>query len=132
VNPADGSFSIFAWINGGAPGQVVLSQTNNANWLCFDSAEGKLMSDIKVAGRSGPLLSQTIITDGQWHRIGFVWDGSKRMLYVDDVVVAEDAQSALASSSGGLYIGCGKSMETNTFFSGLIDDVRIYNRAVSP
>ena len=132
LNPADGPFSVFAWIKGGAPGQVILSQTNSANWLYTDPSEGKLMSAINVAGRSGPLLSQAIITDGQWHRIGFVWDGSKRMLYVDDVVVAEDAQNGLTSSSGGLYIGCGKGMETGTFFSGLIDDIRIYNRVVSP
>jgi hypothetical protein len=34
--------------------------------------------------------------------------------------------------SNGLYIGAGKAMAPGTYFSGLIDDVRIYNRAVSP
>jgi len=32
----------------------------------------------------------------------------------------------------GLYIGCGKVMEAVSFFSDLIDDVRIYKRAVIP
>jgi hypothetical protein len=32
----------------------------------------------------------------------------------------------------GLYIGVGKDYASGTFFSGLIDDVRIYNRAVAP
>ena len=86
--------------------------------------------DLKVL--AGPLSSQTVITDGNWHRIGLVWDGSNRTLCVDDVVVAEDIQTGLESSDGGLYIGTGKAMESGTFFSGLIDDVRIYNRAVSP
>jgi len=39
LNPADGSFSAFAWINGGAPGQVVISQkinTGGVNWLSVD------------------------------------------------------------------------------------------------
>jgi hypothetical protein len=132
LNPADGPFSIIAWIKGGSPGQVILSQTGGANWLCADSAEGKLMSELKGPGRSGPLLSQAIITDGQWHRVGLVWDGSKRILYVDDIIVAEDTQNGLESSNSGLYIGCGKGMEPGSFFSGLIDDVRIYNRAVHP
>jgi len=70
--------------------------------------------------------------DGQWHRIGLIWDGSRRMLYVDGVVAAEGTQSALSGSGNGLYIGTGKNMEPGTFWSGLIDDVRIYNRAVSP
>ena len=79
-----------------------------------------------------PLKSESVITDGQWHRIGFVWDGVNRSLYVDDILVAEDIQSNLQSSDGGLYIGTGKSMEPGTYWSGLIDDVRIYNRALSP
>jgi len=132
LNPADGPFSVLAWINGGAPGQVVVSQQNSANWLTTD-AEGNLMTELKGAGRStGPLFSETVITDGQWHRIGLVWDGSHRTLYVDGVVVADDIQPGLQGSQMGLYIGTGKAMESGTYFSGLIDDVRIYNRAVSP
>jgi hypothetical protein len=73
-----------------------------------------------------------MITDGQWHRIGFVWDGANRTLYVDDILVPEDTQANLQGSDGGLYIGTGKAMEPGTYWSGLIDDVRIYNRAVIP
>jgi len=132
LNPADGSFSIFAWINGGAPGQVVVSQQAIANWLAVD-ADGKLMMELKGSGRSaGPLFSETVITDGQWHRIGLVWDGLRRTLCVDGVAVAEDTQPGLEGSQMGLYIGTGKAMEPGTYLSGLIDDVRIYNRAVSP
>jgi sialidase-1 len=90
------------------------------------------MTRLKATRRSaGPLYSETVITDGQWHRIGLVWDGSHRTLYVDDILVAEDTQNGLASSKSGLYIGCGKGKESNTFFSGLIDDIRIYNVALT-
>jgi hypothetical protein len=131
LNPADGPFSVLAWIKGGAPGQVVVSQQDAANWLITD-AEGKLRTEL-MPGRSGvPLQSQTIITDAQWHRIGLVWDGSSRKLYIDGVVAAEDTQGTLPSSDKGLYIGTGSKMEPGTFWSGLIDDVRIYNRAVKP
>jgi hypothetical protein len=132
LNPTDGPFSIFAWIKGGAPGQVIVSQQATSDWLALDT-EGSLMTELKCTGRSaGPLFSETVITDEQWHRIGLVCDGLHRTLYVDGVVVAEDIQDGLANSYGGLYIGCGKGMESNTFFSGLIDDVRIYNRVVNP
>jgi hypothetical protein len=91
------------------------------------------MTTLTGSGRLwGPLLSQTVITDGNWHRIGLVWDGLNRTLYVDDVPVAEDTQTGLDSSVGGLNIGCGTSFEPDSFFSGLIDDVWIYNRAVRP
>ena len=48
------------------------------------------------------------------------------------VIVAQDTQNGLEGSFNGLYIGCGKNMQPGTYFSGLIDDVRIYNRAVKP
>jgi hypothetical protein len=132
LNPAEGPFSVLAWVNGGAPGQVVVSQQGATNWLMTD-AEGNLMTEFRSPGRTGkPLHSQTNITEGEWHRVGFVYDGANRILYVDDIAVAEDTQDALESSDSGLYIGCGKAMEAGTYWSGLIDDVRIYNRAVRP
>ena len=39
---------------------------------------------------------------------------------------------ATTGGDGGVDIGCGKLMVSNTFFSGLIDDVRTYDRAVKP
>jgi hypothetical protein len=131
-NAADGPFSIFAWVKGGAPGQVVISEPAVFNWLMVD-AEGKLMTELEGSGRTaGPLSSQAAIADGEWHRIGLVSDGSNRTLNVDDVVVAEDIQSGLKAFGGGLYIGVGQDYAAGTFFSGLIDDIRIYNRPVSP
>jgi hypothetical protein len=133
LNPPDGSFSVLAWIQGGAAGQAVISQLDGVNWLSVDPLLGCLMTELRESGRNGgPLQSGTIVTDGTWHRIGFVWDGLYRSLYVDDILIAEDTQQGLASSIGGLNIGCGTNSGVGTFWSGLIDDVRIYNRAVKP
>jgi len=133
LNPANGPFSVFAWINGGAPGQTIISQTDGTDWLSTDPSDGSLITVLKGLGRgAADLISHTIITDGNWHRIGLVWDGLNRALYVDDILVAEDTQNSLKDSDNGLYIGCGKNMEAGTFWSGLIDDVRIYNRVVIP
>jgi len=133
--PEVAAYSVLAWTKGGAPGQVVLSQMGKANWLMADASDGKLITElVPPAGRTvpPPLVSEFVITDGNWHRIGFVWDGSYRRLYVDGLVVAEDLQDNLDISINGLYLGAGKAMEPGTFWSGLIDDVRIYNRAVRP
>jgi len=34
-------------------------------------------------------------------------------------------------SNGGLYFGAGKTLDATSFFTGLIDDIRIYDRALS-
>jgi hypothetical protein len=61
-----------------------------------------------------------------------VWDGSERILYFDDEEAARDVQSSLASATGDLHIGAGRNLEQGSFFSGMVDDVRIYNHAVNP
>jgi len=134
LNPADGPFSILAWINGGAPGQVVISEPGGSNWLSTNPVDGHLMTELasRFGRSSGPLLSDTVITDVNWHRIGLVWDGSHRMLYVDGVMVAQDTQDDMEVRGAGMYIGTGSTMAPGTYFSGLVDDVRVYNRAVRP
>jgi len=132
-NFAEGPLSVITWIKGGAPGQVILSQMGVASWLCTDPSGGTLMTELKSAGQDGTSLgSEVVITDGDWHRVGFVWDGFYRTLYVDGVSVAGDTQDGLEGSENGLYIGTGKAMQSGTYFFDLIDDVRIYKRAIKP
>jgi len=142
LNPADGPFSAFAWIQGGAPEQVIISQADGIGtgetWLGLDAQNGNLMTRLMSPplGRikPEPLVSQVVITDDQWHHVGFVWDGSYRVLYADGIEVAKDAtaQNTLKPTTGGLCIGANKTLGVETFFSGLIDDVRIYDRALTP
>jgi len=134
LDTKDAVFSVFAWIKGGAPGQVIISQTQGGvNWLLADPAEGKLMTELQGAARgAAALMSNFVITDGPWHRIGLTWDGSNRILYADDLEVAKDTQAQFSGSAEGLYIGAGSNLDAGSFFSGLIDDVRIYDRAIVP
>jgi len=135
LNPAEGAFSVFAWVKGGGPEQAIISQAGGVNWLAAGTSQGKLMTELKAPGRYGtPLFSEAVIIDGEWHRVGLTWDGTNRILYVDGVEVAKGAQSTLAGSTGGLYIGAGSAGrgEPGSFWSGLIDDIKIYDRAVTP
>ena len=140
LNPTDGAFSAVAWIKGGAPGQIILSQTDGTgvgeSWIGTDPSQGKLLSGLVplAGGRTSPsvLQSEFVITDEKWRHVGFVWDGSRRYLYVDGAEVASDVGTLnpLKSSDGGLYIGADKNLDASSFWAGLIDDVRIYNRAL--
>jgi len=130
LNPATGPFSVFAWIKGGAAGQVIVSQDGSAggtDWLAA-SAAGRLMT--ALGGQA--LTGSKVIADGQWHEVGLTWDGSSRTLYIDGSGAGTDKPTGLVGLTGGLNIGTGSSLAAGTFWSGLIDDVRIYNRAVKP
>ncbi len=138
LNPKEGVFSVFVWIKEGAPGQVVLSQADASNWVGADPVEGKLMTNLtEPEGRfsqpTPPLVSEVVVTDGNWHEVGVVWDGSDRILYVDDIEVARDTLSGgMKGAESGLYMGVARDLAEGTFWSGLIDDVRIYDRVVEP
>jgi subtilisin family serine protease len=132
LNPVSfGPFSVFAWVQGSVPGKVILSQKGGANWLLTDSS-GQFMTELKALAGGKTLTSPTFIMDGQWHRVGLSWDGTNRVLYVDGEEVKRDTQAGLASSWNGLYLGAGKGLESSKYWSGLIDDVRIYDRVVKP
>jgi len=132
-DPSKGSFSVFAWVQGGGPGQVVISQQGGVNWLMADPTTGALMTELQKGGRnSKALCSDAVIADGAWHRVGFTWDGSNRTLYVDGIAVAQDTQSGLTGSTTGLNIGARSTLVPGTFWQGLIDDVRIYDKAIKP
>jgi len=60
-----------------------------------------------------------------------MWDDSSRILYIDDVEVASDTYEK-GVLLGDWQIGAGRNLEAGSFWSGLIDDVRIYDRAVTP
>ncbi|MCF7972600.1 MAG: hypothetical protein K9N55_02175 [Phycisphaerae bacterium] len=135
LDPWEGVFSVFVWVKGGAPGQVLLSQVGGVNWLALDES-GNLFTDLKGAGRSPgqSLHSNTSIIDDQWHRIGLVWDRFYRSLYVDDQLVAVDsaAQSNFPSITTELCLGTGSTSAPGTFWAGMIGDVRVYDRVVVP
>ena len=133
LNPANGPFSVFAWIKGNIPGAGILCQEGGANWLSTLPPMGWLMTELAAEGaRVRVLISQIVVTDDQWHRVGLTWDGTNRRLYVDDAVVAGDTQTTLPDSTGCLHIGASTSLAPGSFWSGLIDDIRIYDRAVIP
>ena len=66
-----------------------------------------------------------------WSHLAATYDGAMLRLYVNGVQVGTRAQTgSMLTSTRALRIG-GNAVWSNEFFRGLIDDVRIYNRALS-
>jgi hypothetical protein len=65
---------------------------------------------------------------GVWHHVAGVYDGSTQFLYVDGMLVGQCAASSYQSNDAPIEIG--RAYDRN-YFKGSIDDVRIYDRALS-
>jgi RHS repeat-associated protein len=74
----------------------------------------------------------TPLTAGQWAHVAGTWDGQSLKLYVDGTLVRTEARTGPIVTSGDpLRIGGTAVFGTNRFFDGTIDEVRVYNHALS-
>jgi len=90
-----------------------------------------------AVNKSGPCLSERFVVDGAWHHAAATFDGENLALYIDGVpqkqVLASPGE--IAANDANLTIGMiepdppepGKHQS----FQGAIDDVMIFNRALS-
>ena len=79
---------------------------------------------------SSPVYGTAALTANSWSHLALTYDKVTLRLYVNGVQVASAAATAnIATSSNPLQIG-GDDIY-GQFFSGRIDEVRIYNRALS-
>ena len=81
---------------------------------------------IAPAWNAGPEL----VNDDKWHHLAFTYNGKKKMLYVDGKVSVDVAASGTFGLKGkDLWIGAQSPNKRPT--SGLIDDVGVFNKALS-
>jgi hypothetical protein len=122
----DEPFSVGAWVKGGAPGEVVVSQRGRANWLMASRNDGYLMTELVTVQPWGQPLSSTYkITDGSWHQVYAEWDGDLLALYVNGEQVASASAPSVNVSDSAIVVGAGKNQHGDTFWSGAIDEVRV-------
>jgi hypothetical protein len=90
-------------------------------------------NSVHMGVSSGNNFDATIIvTDNQWHHYAGTYDGAEARIYIDGTLQAQRAYSGPVgnSSSYSLFIG-ENSQATGRLLHGLLDDVRIYDKAMS-
>ena len=88
-------------------------------------------SGTSVGGGNGWFNGTVIVTGGQWHHYAATYDGSAGRIYIDGVLdVTSPGTGQINLSSSDLYIG-ENSGATGRFLHGLMDEVRIYSRALT-
>ncbi len=107
VTKGDNSWRIHRWSGG-----------NGINWAHSG------LSPLSMGGG-------TNVNDGAWHHIAGTYDGTNRVLYVDGHVDGSDTPTGTISlSTHPVRIG-ENAQATGRFWSGMIDDVQIYNYGLS-
>ncbi|MHC4587306.1 MAG: LamG domain-containing protein, partial [Planctomycetota bacterium] len=142
-------FSICAWANHYGPGggsdgiSPILQQSDNSTGdnhsvILFHSenTEGKAVAYIRSSNGSVQKLTGCPRKDyNQWHYYTLTVGSNKLAYYVDAVEVDSAANNQVGDYVTSIdFVDIGRhrySQVDRGFFNGLIDDVRIYNRALS-
>ncbi len=135
LDPAQGDFTAALWFRAesSASGYRALlrqdpgsgGSTISTMWLGI-SGGGQVFSDIP-----GPTLQgNTQVKDGRWHHAAFVREGNVNRLYVDGNLESTGSWGRPPTSNDGpLRIG---RVHNGVYpFSGAIDDVAVFDRALS-
>jgi len=139
-----GPFTVSAWINrqgattvGGGNHQPIVGKARNAvtyTYLLLLDSTGTLSFGLYDGTNNPGATSITTINQPGWHHVVGVYDGTSVLVYIDGKL--ENAASAGAFSgtatNGVTEIGVWPLQHsTRGHFNGLIDDVKIYNAALT-
>src|SRR5262249_9509636 len=129
------ALTLEAWVNPSAApqgwqGVIFKEMPADGAYFLYRSGYGP----VPVAGIYSGVERQILGTSGlginTWTHLAFTYDGAVERLYVNGVQVSSRAQTgAIQTSTGVLHIG-GDDL-WGEYFQGLIDEIRIYNRALS-
>lgn len=84
-------------------------------------------------GGAGNVYLSSGLTANRWYHVVLTWDvGSNRALgYLDGVQKFNEAHTKWPTTLPAVAIGQGISLDTERFWKGLIDEVRIYEKALT-
>jgi hypothetical protein len=126
-----------AWINvqghSGGCCDPIIAQRDASGWaLRYDQRDGGAEIEFIVHNPSwvgdGANFGAPVPKEGEWHFITGVLTGDELLIYVDDTLENEiDFAGAIVSNSSETEIGGA----LDGYFMGLIDEVLIYDRALS-
>ena len=128
-----GELSISAWFKtSSTSAQIIVGkdgETPNRSFLLFYStASSTIKFAIFQGGSVNITTSTSTVTDGNWHHVLAVNDGTNLKIYIDGSL--EDTNvgggGSIDNTSAEFHIGK-KERATGDFFNGVIDEVAVWN-----
>jgi Concanavalin A-like lectin/glucanases superfamily len=125
TSSTDKNAPIVGKTTGGGSGSKSLSY-----YLYAGNSESKPYGEVQHSLGTGKQANAATAPPGAtWTHLALTYDGAKERLYVNGVQVDDEATAAPVTTTGELQIGA--ETEHSEYFSGRIDEVRIYNRVLN-
>ena len=124
------TLTLSAWLKTDHDGESYAISKGDERPYSLRTRDGVFNVKIGNASQSASVFSTTA-TDDQWHHVVGTYDGSEVSIYIDGVL--ENTQTfsqSLELDNTSLNIGRRMARPTFSYFPGLMDEVRIYDRAL--
>ena len=132
--PSNNQISILMWMCPGKPtGAIQHLVAKWDNYYLRLSLQNEIAFGLfQEKGSECRVESSFKFQPGRWYYVAAVYDGTTALIYVNDELVSSETMDLKLSNSNtyDLHIGSA-SWGTAELFNGRLDEVRIYNRALS-
>ncbi len=134
-----GDFTLGAWVkvNAASPLGTVIQQREPGGSGYIGEYSLNVNADGTVSffiygsgGYQVNLTTTTTVNNGQWHYLTALRSGTTGSVYIDGVQAATATGTVQSLNTLAVAIGY-DYRDSNKYFTGLIDDLRIYSRALS-
>ncbi|MCA0154472.1 choice-of-anchor D domain-containing protein, partial [Winogradskyella vincentii] len=134
LNPAE--FTISAWIKRDAADTGTASIVSKRDATFTEGYDLRILNDNRIEiiwknGSDQSLISNTGIPDDEWHEVAAIYDGTRVSLYIDGVEDNSANRTAPVATDENFYIGAAGKNTPTQFFRGNIDEVRVWDVALS-
>jgi uncharacterized membrane protein YphA (DoxX/SURF4 family) len=128
--------TLTGWFNSsGASGVLFgLFNTTQANWYSYfvTMTSGTIAANSANNNNFAGASSPNTYNDGNWHFAAAVFSASQQVLYVDGMAVQTNSSAQVPTGLNEMCIAAAqRSGVVDNYFNGTLDDVRVYNRALS-
>lgn len=114
------------------PRQTIMASINGIRLARYRQTSKLVFSCYPEAQEGWQVVGNTPINDNQWHHIVGIYKNSTASLYIDGKPEASLSEiQDLYPNQGSLFIGRSNFLQEKQFWNGWIDEVRIYQRALS-
>jgi hypothetical protein len=121
-----------AWINpSSSPASKTIIHKNNEFRLTTDGS-GNPQCAIFSASWQTAATSTSALPISAWSHVVCTYDGSYVRLYVNGIQTAYQSQSGNITSGNSTALDIARDSAGSGYFAGQLDDVRIYNYALTP
>jgi hypothetical protein len=136
LNFSTGGFSLVAWVNFTADisDKIIVSKHICGYQSGYFIGSWRNSFGFFLSSEQSRFATTEKYNDGNWHLFVGVYDGAVQYLYVDGVFKLSQAMVYKNTNNANIWIGGANgagSCLVSGRFEGIIDDVRIYNRALS-